>query len=260
MKPIELLATVDQPPTLVVERPGGSINVTDWAAIPVLIRAFDDYGVASVGIQVGTDPAKLGDPIELASYKKMLLNQVVLGSIDVATVLNGKTGTVVYKVLATDSKGQSIYSDLYRINITAPNVSAVAPAKTVVINAPILAGLDKLLAVQIKVSDATAKLLSNLPPPPPPSTQPAAEEAQEKTYIASLTDEQRNQFSEVVRLLAEGRPWRRCCRSNMKRRPSWPRIRPRRFPSKPRRSTPWPTICGRWPKTRIRNSRPTPKR
>ena len=52
-EPLELIATKDQPPSIVVEKPGLDVVLPAVQPLPISARALDDWGIAAVGIQMG---------------------------------------------------------------------------------------------------------------------------------------------------------------------------------------------------------------
>ena len=61
MKKIQVVATKDLAPSLMVEKPGKSLTIARAQAVPLVVRAFDDFGLEAVGLQLGPEAEKLGD-------------------------------------------------------------------------------------------------------------------------------------------------------------------------------------------------------
>ena len=58
-EPLELIATKDQPPSIVVEKPGLDVVLPAVQPLPISARALDDWGIAAVGIQLGPSETAL---------------------------------------------------------------------------------------------------------------------------------------------------------------------------------------------------------
>src|SRR5262249_27971097 len=50
MKEVSYVALPDQPPQVVLERPGRDVTLSKPAAVPLTVAAFDDYGLAEVSL------------------------------------------------------------------------------------------------------------------------------------------------------------------------------------------------------------------
>ena len=58
-EPLELIATKDQPPSIVVEKPGLDVVLPAVQPLPISARVLDDWGIAAVGIQLGPSETAL---------------------------------------------------------------------------------------------------------------------------------------------------------------------------------------------------------
>ncbi len=129
MQPMPIIATQDEAPTLVVERPGQSITLDNTDPLPLVVRAFDDYGVADVALQIGADPDKLGEPETVQQFDKPHTSRVVMASLD-PEALHMKPGeTMHYRVLVRDRKGQTAYSEPFRLALATPQQMRTAKAE-----------------------------------------------------------------------------------------------------------------------------------
>ncbi|MEA3367380.1 MAG: hypothetical protein U9R68_04625, partial [Planctomycetota bacterium] len=120
MKAIPILATEDRPPTVVCERPGKSLTLPDPEPVPLMIRAFDDFGLAAVRIETGRAAGTFTESRLLAEYETPEPSRTVMASLDPAR-LGLKPGTsIYYRVLARDRKGQQVASEPYRLGLAEP--------------------------------------------------------------------------------------------------------------------------------------------
>ncbi len=164
MKPVSILCTVDQPPAVVVEKPGTSITIDKVEPIPMMVRAFDDYGVLEVGLQVGTDTKNFADPKWISHFDTPAQNQLVLSSIDPRLMALTPGASVYYRLVVKDRKQQVAYSDAFRLGLAAQG-SAAAPDLQRADDPmkPLLENISKLLESQNKVTASAAALLDQLP-------------------------------------------------------------------------------------------------
>lgn len=161
MRPFPVLATTDRPPSLVVEKPGRDVTVTGPEPVPAVARVFDDYGVASVGIELGPGPDKLQAARWIAEYEEPRTSRIALTGVD-----PGKHGirpgeAVHYRFVARDSKGQTAHSDVFRVSLAT--TQDVAQADQALPLRGLLDDVGKLFDFSGRLVDPLTGLLAQLP-------------------------------------------------------------------------------------------------
>jgi hypothetical protein len=208
-----IVATKDNPPTIVIEKPGKDVVLAEAAPVPIAGKAFDDYGLASVSLAVGPSAEKLSLR-PLISAEKPQTTRAILAVIDPKAEKLEPGQGLVYKVVAKDYKGQVVETPLYKLAIAAP---AQANGADVTKGPPpldgLLKGLGDLLKAPLNLADAAADLLSGLPkgfhqdskgriikPDGTVLSDAETKKLMEDLY-AKLTAEQRKKLAEVNALL-----------------------------------------------------------
>ncbi|MCX5658138.1 MAG: hypothetical protein NTW19_00250, partial [Planctomycetota bacterium] len=164
IKPMPVVATVDQPPAVIVEKPGKSITIPEAQPVPLMVTALDDYGVADIGIQVGATPDKLNEPRWLAHFDQPAQSRPYLGSIDPRMMAIAPGSAAHYRIVVRDRKGQIGQSEVFRLGLAAPGQGqAAGTEKGISPLTPLLDGISKLLSVQGKIAANALDLLGNLP-------------------------------------------------------------------------------------------------
>ncbi|MBE3069094.1 MAG: hypothetical protein IMZ66_02545, partial [Planctomycetes bacterium] len=164
MKAVPLVALADQPPTLLVERPGKSLTVPEPQPVPLTVRAFDDYGVADVWIQTGAAANAFGDPKALAQYDKPETNRMVVGALDIRQLGLEPGQSVYYRVLVRDRKGQQVTSEPFRLGLGEAQAER---AETVTRDREamggLLEGIGRMVDVLGLLGDGAREVLSSVP-------------------------------------------------------------------------------------------------
>lgn len=171
IKPTAVLAIADQPPVVLIEKPGKSVTLTEPEPLPVMARAFDDYGVWKIGIQTGEAPDKLAEVRWLDDYNAPQRNRVLLTAIDPRAAKLKAGESVYYRMAVADRREQITYSDTFRLGIADVEQAGDDALRTT--RNPIrglLEGLDKLTGVQAAIANIALKLEGNAeeeatPPP-----------------------------------------------------------------------------------------------
>lgn len=219
MKPVSILCTVDQPPAVIVEKPGTSLTIEKAEPIPMMVRAFDDYGVLDVGLQVGTDGKTFADPKWVSHFDKPAQNQLVLSSIDPRVMAIAPGASVYYRLAVKDRKDQVAYSDAFRLGLASPGAAAAPdlqragePMK------PLLDSISRLLDAQGKINASALATLDQLPATTRPASRivkllnpdgtemtPEQIEKYLKEQFDKLTPEQRKALTDLDSSLTEQR-------------------------------------------------------
>ena len=125
MKPGKVVAIPDNPPQVVLERPGTDLVLNEPAKVPLSISAYDDFGLADivVSVQRGDSGGFVGRPVKHydtpAAERERRWRRLDLPAMDL------KTGEHVrYRVEARDRKGQSAQTQEYVVRIAADNNAA----------------------------------------------------------------------------------------------------------------------------------------
>ncbi len=157
VKAVPLTAVVDQPPTLVVERPGRSVVLAAASPLPLAVRVSDDWGLEAVGVASGQSAEALGEPRWLERFDAPSLSAAVLGALPATD-----QSEWVYRLIARDRKGQETQSPLYRVTLAQaqPTPDAAPPPQSY---SGLLEGLAELARLDASLAQAATELLGLLP-------------------------------------------------------------------------------------------------
>ncbi|HUU11716.1 MAG TPA: hypothetical protein VM431_14410 [Phycisphaerae bacterium] len=222
MKAIPVVATKDQPPTVLVERPGKSLTVPDPQPVPLMVRVFDDYGVADVSIQVAPRADAFEEGRVLATYDKPETNRLVMAALDTRALKLGPGQSVYYRLLARDRKGQQVASEPYRLGLAEPKGdNADGPVAAGLATSGLLDGIgemidaldglgvtarrvlgDGLKGIEVRRDEAGAAVL--LTPFGAPLTSEQIRKVLDR-WNEAMTDRQRDRLLELHRQTQEQR-------------------------------------------------------
>jgi hypothetical protein len=123
MKPLPVTVRPDAPPWLHLEKPGRAVTLARVQAVPMAVRAFDDYGLAAVGWQVSRDVDAFSAPVKWAeSWDEPLTSRHVVTAIEPVDD-QGKAlqlGEAFFcRAVARDRKGQLGFGEPVRIAFIA---------------------------------------------------------------------------------------------------------------------------------------------
>jgi hypothetical protein len=124
MKPGKATAIPDNPPQVVVERPGTDIVLSEPAKVPLAIASYDDFGLADVlvSVQKGDSGGFVGRPVK--KFERPTRNESFTTALDLKA-MDLKAGDLIrYRVEARDRKGQTAQTREYVIRIAADNNAA----------------------------------------------------------------------------------------------------------------------------------------
>ncbi len=158
MQAIPILPTDDQPPTVLIERPGKNLALPAPQAVPLVIRACDDFGVAHVFMQTGVSPDQLGQPQELAQYDQPQVNCKVITSLDMKSLKLVAEQPLYYRIFAQDFKGQTGVSELFQLRLDISSTENIEETDRV--NhalTGILENIQNLVDFQGQLSDGAAE-------------------------------------------------------------------------------------------------------
>ncbi|MFW6059179.1 MAG: hypothetical protein ACODAQ_03305 [Phycisphaeraceae bacterium] len=218
MEPMAILATTDQPPTLVVERPGRNVTLDSSDPMPLVVRAFDDYGVAEITVAVGAKADALGEPRTIGAFGEPRTSRVVMDALDPARLELEPGKSVHYRVTVRDQKGQEAHSEPYRLALAGETETRTAEADRSRRGAldGVLDRIGQLVEVQGDLASGAADLIGRLPEAIVPNLGEAelvdgeslSEEEVEALlaeWEGQLNDEQREAWAEAAQQLAEQR-------------------------------------------------------
>ena len=102
MKPAKLTAIPDNPPQIVLERPGSDIVLTEPQKVPLVVRAYDDFGLADISLltQKGDSGGFVGAPLK--TLEEPSRSESILASLDLAPYQLKAGEHVRYRVQARD--------------------------------------------------------------------------------------------------------------------------------------------------------------
>jgi len=164
MKAIPLVTTADRPPTVLVERPGKSLTLPRSESVPLMVRVFDDYGVADVWIQTGPKPRALKEPERLAQYDRPETSRLVVGTLDARRLGLQPGQSVYYRVLAHDRKGQQVASEPFRLGLAESEADRTqAETRSREAMADLLNGIGRMVNVFDHLGDGAQDVLITVP-------------------------------------------------------------------------------------------------
>ncbi|MCK4293056.1 MAG: hypothetical protein KAY65_07650 [Planctomycetes bacterium] len=164
MKAIPIIPAKDQHPSVLVERPGRNLALPKPQAVPLIVRACDDFGVADVFIQTGASPNDLDERRELAGYDQPQVNRKVITSLDMNALDVQPGQPVYYRVFAQDLKGQKGTSETFRISLDdAPRENNSQMDRVDNALTGILDNIQELVEVQGQLSAGAVEEIAALP-------------------------------------------------------------------------------------------------
>ncbi len=159
MKPGKVVAIPDNPPQVVLERPGSDLVLSTPAKVPLSISAYDDFGLADivVSVQRGDSGGFVGRPVK--RYERPRRSETMLASLDLPAMDLKPGDHVRYRVEARDRKGQSAQTQEFVVRIANDNNAADKQLESFDKNQDTFReNLVKLIAEQAKV-EAKVKAL-----------------------------------------------------------------------------------------------------
>ena len=165
MKPVRIVATTDQAPTLLVERPDPSITLQIAEPLPILLRAFDDYGVMNVSLRTGRDAENLGDERLVQQYDEPKRSRKLLMALDPRPYALQPGESLHYQLVVRDFNYQATQSPPRHLTLSQggsaqEDGSVVRP----VLFDSLLSGISKLMNLQQTITGSAGVLLSSVAP------------------------------------------------------------------------------------------------
>jgi hypothetical protein len=117
MKDAKATAVLDEPPQVVLERPGGDLVLTAPAKVPLSIAAYDDFGLADIviAVQKGDSGGFVGRPVHHFVRLERSTNLAAILTLPAWSLKSGEH--LRYRVEARDRKGQSAQTQEYVVRI-----------------------------------------------------------------------------------------------------------------------------------------------
>ncbi len=162
-EPLEIVATKDQPPSLVVEKPAQDVVLPEPQPLHVTGRALDDWGIETVGIQVGPSATTLGPVRWQPRTEKFATSRGIVVTIDPQAEHLSPGESLMYRLVAKDCHGQVAESQTYKLSIATPDkVAAPETAKQPESLDKLVETVDRMEESARKEKEATA-FLDSLP-------------------------------------------------------------------------------------------------
>ncbi|MFW6337214.1 MAG: hypothetical protein ACOC3G_08805, partial [Phycisphaeraceae bacterium] len=163
MQPVRIVATADQPPSLVVQQPGESVTLREVRPLPVVVRALDDYGIARVELEVGPANDRFDASRTLSEPDEPVTNRLAMGAVDPAAHDMQPGDARFYRFVVTDLAGQRTNSPPYRFALADEQYIEAKRAERLQEMDTLMEGFDRLLGDQSRLAETLADALSLLP-------------------------------------------------------------------------------------------------
>ncbi len=126
---VEIVPTVDRPPSIAMELPGGDLVLSVPIDVDVEAQVFDDWGIDQVAVRIGPDADHLSLPQPLLDQG--LVNRPPDTQLAIRTSLTferlglapGKSAA--WTLVARDTKGQVVESKVFRVTVVMPPESSI---------------------------------------------------------------------------------------------------------------------------------------
>jgi hypothetical protein len=183
MKESKLTAIPDNPPQVILERPGADLVVSEPQKIPLVIRAYDDFGLSDVAlaVQKGDSGGFVGSPVKV--FEDPVRSESILAALDLKTHALKPGEFVRYRVQARDRKGQIAQTQEFVVKLAAdPNAADKQLAAVENQYDSFQKKLVQLIEQQSKITE-TAEKLAGTERPAEQSNQPKDAAAQKASDI-----------------------------------------------------------------------------
>jgi hypothetical protein len=197
MKEAKAKAIPDEPPQVVLERPGGDLVLSTPVKVPLSIAAYDDFGLADivVSVQRGDSGGFVGRPVH--HFERPRRSYGLLTSLDVPAWSLKPGEHIRYRVEARDRKGQSAQTQEFVVRIAADGNAADKQVENFDRNQEgVRQNLERLIEEQAKVQAAVQKM----------AVQHAALTEKIQTARAQARAEARPDSNDAARKEKEGAP------------------------------------------------------
>lgn len=196
---IKFVAIPDRPPQVVLDRPGSDIVLSSVGNLPLIISAFDDFGLAnvSVAVQKGDAAGFVGRPVK--RYATPTKRDTFAAMLELEP-LELKAGDYVrYRIEARDRFDQYAQTKDYLVRIAPhdPHAADKQLAQLEKSHDPIRQKFDRLITEQQKVTDALTAAIDRIEPAHRKSPAKAATNSAPST---ALDEVHRQQLLPAVQL------------------------------------------------------------
>ncbi|HEX4141962.1 MAG TPA: hypothetical protein VHY91_00290 [Pirellulales bacterium] len=120
-EPLELIAIKDQPPSILVEKPGLDVVLPGVQPLPIAAQALDDWGLAAVGIQIGPSDSALGSVRWQPCDAPLPTSRNMIMAIDAKAENLAPNQSLWYRLVAKDCNGQTAESKTFKLSIAPPD-------------------------------------------------------------------------------------------------------------------------------------------
>lgn len=189
MKEGKLTAIPDNPPQVILERPGSDLVISEPQKIPIVIRAYDDFGLSDVAlaIQTGDSGGFVGSPVKV--FDDPVRSESILSSLDLKPYLQKPGESVRYRVQARDRKGQIAQTQEFVVKLAAdPNAADKQLAAIENQYDSFQQKLVQLIEQQSKITE-TAEKMAGKERPVEATSQPKDTAAELEKKLADLRQE-----------------------------------------------------------------------
>ncbi len=159
MKEGKLTAIPDMPPQVVLERPGADLVLSEPRKVPLVVHAYDDFGLAdvSLAVQKGDSGGFTGAPIKI--YDDPVRSESILAALDLAPHQLKAGELVRYRVQARDRKGQIAQTQEFVVRIAQDNNAADKQLAAITQQQDAFQKkLEQLIGQQSKITESVAKM------------------------------------------------------------------------------------------------------
>lgn len=122
--PVEIVPTVDRPPSIVVDTMPETLTLQVADDVPVTGRGFDDWGIDQVSVRIGPDADRLGPPEPLAGVSmpdRPPATQIAIAtSIPSERLGLGPGRSAAWQLQIRDTKGQVAETPVFRVTVVMP--------------------------------------------------------------------------------------------------------------------------------------------
>jgi hypothetical protein len=159
MKEAKFVAIMDQPPQIVLEQPGADVTLTSPTKVPLVVRAFDDFGLADISLQIQLGEGAAWETRLIKQYLQPRPSDTVVTTLDLPAMKLKMGETLRYHALARDRNGQTAKTQDFVVRIAAdPYAADKQLAEFEKSEDPFRQKLVNLIAQQAKVREQIEKL------------------------------------------------------------------------------------------------------
>ena len=217
-QPLRIVPIEDQPPSIVLERPDKDLTLPQIEPVTLAARVFDDYGVASIQLEVGKDPELLSPAGTLTDFDQPTTVYLMQTAMNPATHGLKPDQPIYIRLRVVDRKALSSVSEVVRISLTSTDdqTPTARDQQIAALNAAV-ESMGELLDAPADMLDVVGELLEEITEATDNTVaellemvneqngQMTAEQLQEliNEQVAQLSDEQQAQLFEAEQALVD---------------------------------------------------------